>query len=81
MNLTILFVSPGGAPTKFTLPTFSPVVKLVFEDIMRKRYVIFRLAIDSDKFYLWVHIGSDSFGWDGRTHLGGMLAANLSGLY
>ena len=36
---------------KFTLPTFSSVVKLIFED-MRKRYVIFRLTRDSDKFYL-----------------------------
>ena len=36
---------------KFTLPTFSSLVKLIFED-MRKRYVIFRLTRDSDKFYL-----------------------------
>ena len=35
---------------KVTLPTFSSLVKLIFED-MRKRYVIFRLTRDSDKFY------------------------------
>ena len=34
-----------------------------FEDMMRKRYEIFRLAIDSDKFYQWVHIRSDSVRW------------------
>ena len=28
--------------SKFTLPTFSSLVKLIFEDRMRKRYVIFR---------------------------------------
>ena len=63
-NLTILFVSPGS--TRFN-QIYSAHIFITceahFEDMMRKRYEIFRLAIDSDKFYLWVHIRSDSVRW------------------
>ena len=49
LDLTILFVSPAEFEPNF--PTFSSLgVKLICEDMIRKRYVIFRLAIDSDKF-------------------------------
>ena len=60
-NLTILFVSPGFNQI-YSAHIFI-TCEAHFEDMMRKRYEIFRLAIDSDKFYLWVHIRSDSVRW------------------